>query len=286
MNNNLPKISVIIPCYNAEKYLSEALDSIIKQTFKDIEIICVDDCSTDKTNTILQKYAKKDKRIKIFKNKKNTGIAGTLNLAISKTNPNSKYIARMDSDDIALPNRLKEQWNYMEKNPDMDISGTWFKIFAFRNEIIKLPTEHKDIVKRLFELCPFGHPTVIFRKSFIDKNNMTYRNVTSEDYDLWARCFVEYKAKFGNLNKVLLKYRIHSDQHTRPSNQKKICISVQETKKYLRKHKKFQFYIYSIPFKKKNIKDIYIKDIRRWLIRIKLNKKEKIIKLFGFYLLR
>lgn len=284
---NTPKISVIIPCYNTEKYLPEALDSIINQTFKEIEIICVDDCSKDKTNEILQNYAKKDKRIKIFKNNKNIGAGETRNFAINKVNPKSKYIAQMDSDDISLPTRLQEQWDYMEKNSDIDISGTGFKTLSAKNGIVrkcKPLIDHKKIVKRLFVSNQFASPTMIFRKSFFDKYDIKYKDITTEDYDLWARCFVEYNAKFGNIRKSLLRYRIHSNQTTN-ANRKIEVRDVQKIKKYLREHDKFRFYLYNFLFTVTDIKKLFTRSARRWILQIKFNKKRKKLRLFGIYLI-
>ena len=120
-STNNPLVSVIIPAYNANGFLSDAINSILNQTYKNLEIIIVDDGSTDETPKILKIFAKKDQRIKIIRNKRNLNIANSLNIGIKSAKGN--YIARMDADDISLPHRIKNQMNYLHKHPEIVILG-------------------------------------------------------------------------------------------------------------------------------------------------------------------
>ena len=119
-------LSVIMPVFNGERYLTDSINSILNQSFKNFEFIIINDCSTDKTNDILNEYKSLDSRVLVINNIKNKGIAYSLNEAIKISK--SDLIVRMDADDISLPNRLKKQLDYMNQNPDIAISGMGAKI--------------------------------------------------------------------------------------------------------------------------------------------------------------
>mgnify|MGYP005989898629 CR=1 FL=1 len=214
MIENLPLISIILASYNAEKYIEEAIDSIINQTYDNLEIIIVDDCSTDDTWKILEKYANNDNRIRLYRNKENSKLPFSLNFAINKAN--GKYLARMDADDISLPTRIEEQVRFMETNEDIGICGTAVELFGenVKKHILSHPKEHHEMKTRLlFSVC-FNHPTVMIRKNLLIDNNLTYNleYVNSQDYELWSRlCDI---TKMTNIDKVLLKYRIVSNSIT------------------------------------------------------------------------
>ena len=214
----MPLISVVIPVYNAENYLKECLDSVINQTYTNLEIICINDGSTDNSLAILQAYSRLDNRIKVF-TKENEGLIGkTLNFGLAQVSPQTKYIARMDADDICVPSRIEEQYQFMESNQDVDISGSAMFIFGkIRDKeihykdttIIKersiRPTLY-DILKNSNDL---SHPTVIFRASFLLGKNVRYSDtIKVEDKELWMRSAVEHSAKIANINKPLLYYRV------------------------------------------------------------------------------
>lgn len=199
-----PKISVVMPAYNAEKYVSEAITSIISQTFTDFEFIIINDSSADSTKQIIESFS--DPRIKLINNERNQGVAQSLNIGISAAK--GKYIARMDADDISLPERLQTQFNFMERNPDIDICGSWIETFGDRNEIVKKPLVHSDIRDTTFFSCSMTHPTVIFKRDL----NIQYSSdfPRAEDYDLWCRKINELK--FANIPEVLIRYRLHEYQ--------------------------------------------------------------------------
>lgn len=214
----MPKISVIMPAYNAEKYIGEAIDSILNQTYGDFEFIIIDDGSKDKTAEIVCSY--NDSRIKFVQNEHNLGVADTLNKGIELAQ--GEYIARMDSDDISMPERFEKQIEFLTDNPDIAVLGTGIRCFGAQNtERIFSPSSEQLKVDLLFSSC-FAHPTVMMRSSVIEENNYRYDSAYSkmEDYDLWCR--ISEKYKLGALLDILLKYRIHPNQVTQVFTQENI----------------------------------------------------------------
>ena len=197
----MPKISVLMPVYNTEsKYLKTAIESILNQTFKDFEFVIIDDGSTNNVKDVILSY--KDNRIKYIE-QENQGIAKTLNNGLKIAR--GEYIARMDSDDISLPERFEKQLSFLEKNPSISVLGTWFETFPNKKTITR-PFNPKYL--DFLESCCMAHPSIMFRKSDFDKYNLRYdENLrVSEDYDLWSRA-IKF-LNFANLQETLLKYRI------------------------------------------------------------------------------
>jgi len=202
-----PQISVVMPVYNAEKYLDKAIQSILNQTYKDFEFIIINDGSKDTSLEIITSYQKKDNRI-IIVNKKNAGIVAALNdgIKISKGN----FIARMDADDVSLLNRFEIQMKYIQDN-NLDLCGSWIQLFHNSKllNISKYPEKHEDIFFRLFFMTSFAHPSVIFRKKIFKK--LKYKNVIAEDYKLFCDIACN-DYKLGNVQEILLHYRVHLNQ--------------------------------------------------------------------------
>jgi len=204
----IPQILVIMSAYNAEKYIAEAIESILSQTFKDFEFIIINDASTDSTESIIKTYT--DPRIRVINNEINLGISKSLNRGLNEAH--GKYIARMDSDDIALPSRLQQQFDFMEQHTDIDIAGSWYECFGYRNGVIKTPLSHDEIESTLFFYNCISHPTVIMRKETLDNFDVKYDEsfLFAQDYELWCR--VTDRFKFANIPEILLKYRVHENQ--------------------------------------------------------------------------
>jgi glycosyltransferase involved in cell wall biosynthesis len=216
-------VSVIMPVYNGEEWLVEAIDSILNQSYENFEFIIVDDCSTDNSYELLKKQAKKDKRIKLFKTTENYGNpGGSGGFAIKKCSNKSKYILPMDQDDISVLTRIDKSVNFMESHPEVDICGGWQKMFGLKNRVSKSVENNDDIKARLITGCPFGHSTVIIKKELLDHNDFTYENKLCQDYQLWAQAALEYNAIFHNLQEVLLKYRTHKKQTSYKNGKLKI----------------------------------------------------------------
>ncbi len=202
----IPKISVFMPAYNSEAFIAEAIESILNQTFKDFEFIIINDGSTDNTWNIIQKYAKQDDRIRAYSRCKNKGIVCTANEGFDLAR--GEYIARMDSDDVSLPERFEKQITYMDEHPDVGLLGAWTQYFP-GFDISKRP-ENIDLFYLLKD-CPVDQPVVMIRKSVIDKYNLRYDGdyLACEDQELWFRLIKV--SKIANLQELLLKHRWHGN---------------------------------------------------------------------------
>ena len=216
---NTPMISVLMPVYNAEKYVGEAVESILNQTYSDFEFIIIDDCSTDGSYQILQSYAAKDNRIKLYRNDVNLRLPKTLNFGISQAQ--GKYIVRMDADDISLPERFAKQIEFMESNPTIGVSGTYSIAFDSNNSnlyTIEVPLTH-ELIKAysFFVCCKMIHPSIIARRELFAKIGRFSFNESlgglAEDYALWTEMLYG-GVVFANLGHVLLKYRLTPSQIT------------------------------------------------------------------------
>jgi glycosyltransferase involved in cell wall biosynthesis len=207
MNGMPPKISVIMPAYNSANYIAEAIQSILTQTVSDFELIIIDDGSTDNTCKIAEAFS--DARIRIIKNQTNLGIVRTINRGLSEAA--GEYIARMDADDSSYNDRFARQIDYMEKNPDCSVLGTWFVLSS--GEIVCHPITHQGIKDMLLiKDCAIGHPTVMIRSNVFKDGGVRYprKFPHAEDYALW--CLLIDKYQFANIPEPLLWYRIHPQQ--------------------------------------------------------------------------
>ena len=203
-----PAISVVMSVYNSATYLKDAIESILDQTFEDFEFIIIDDGSTDNSVDIIKSY--KDQRIVFLQNYKNIGLAKSLNKGISIAR--GKYIARMDADDISYNSRLEKQFQYMEDNEDIAISGSWIQTIGEKVELWKYPTSDKAIKSELIFNSALAHPSIIFRKNMFQVKNLYYDESIdkAQDYELWSRVAQVYK--ISNIPEVLLGYRLHAAQ--------------------------------------------------------------------------
>lgn len=203
-----PSLSVLFCVYNGERYLNEAVLSILAQTFSDFEMVIVDDGSTDATPKILDCFG--DSRIVRLHNETNRGLVASLNIAIAHSR--GKYLVRMDADDLSLPDRFKHQWDYMELHPEVGVLGCWMEQLHEESgyrEILKAPAEHHLIRwKMLFETVVF-HATVMMRRDLVVREGgYDERFLHIEDTELWSRLILV--TCFANLNEVLYIRRWHS----------------------------------------------------------------------------
>lgn len=241
-------ISVLMPVYNTkEVYLRASIESILNQTFTDFELIIVNDGSTNNAEKVVLSY--KDDRIKYFK-QENQGIVGALNNAWAKAS--GKYIARMDSDDIAYPERFAKQVKFLEENPEYSLVGSWAKIIP-SNNVIKLPQDIK--VMDLLADCMFIHPSIMFNKADFEKFNLQYETgfEYAEDYCMYARA-VKY-LKMTNLQEALLDYRVYPENSSSKNRDIRIKSSfkVQDLiLENLSNDKELQERILDIAYRKKN----------------------------------
>lgn len=196
--------------YNGEIHLQEAIDSILHQTFEDFEFLVIDDGSTDNTATIVASYS--DPRIRFVLNWDNVGLAASLNRGIQVAR--GEYIARMDADDVSLPERLERQIDFMDAHPEVGVCGSWIENFGdVRSTIWKVPAEHERIVAELLFGDCIAHPSVLLRKSCLEGADSKYNPAMREaqDYDLWVRLSRE-GMRFANLREVLVRRRLHHRQ--------------------------------------------------------------------------
>jgi glycosyltransferase involved in cell wall biosynthesis len=210
MNERTPLISVILPVYNGEEHLSECIESVLSQTFKDFEFIIVDDASTDNTAQMLKEFAKKDKRINIVTHKVNQKQTVAANTACKYTK--GKYIARMDADDIALPNRFMRQVTFLEENTKIGLLGSWVDIIDNNGTFLKIWYTHSTnqyLGWNLLFGASFAHSSVMMRRDCIEQVGF-YQLHQAEDYDLWSR--LSRITNVANLPEVLQQKRVWSGQ--------------------------------------------------------------------------
>lgn len=206
--SNMPLISVALPVYNGEKYLEEAIDSILAQTCTDFELIIIDDGSTDDSLKILREYEKRDSRIHLI-SRENKNLVTTLNQIISLAR--GKWIARMDQDDIALPHRFARQLEWLEQT-EADICGSWVQFFGTADKrILKHPQSDAALKMEILFGCPFAHPTVMMKTSLAKLLPYDDAWEKCEDYDLWERA-ARVGWKMTNVPEILLRYRQHAAQ--------------------------------------------------------------------------
>lgn len=228
--HNTPVLSVLLPVYNSERYIKEAVNSILNQTFKDFELIIINDGSTDKSSDIINNLVEKDPRIRLI-SRENKGLVYSLNEGIEQAR--GEFIARMDADDICLPRRFEIQLDYIKKN-NLDLCGTWIRPFTDRKvlPIRKYPIKHKDIYITSLFYSPFAHPSIIMRSAIF--KDLSYKEVTAEDYNLWCEVLLKgYKT--ANIPIALLDYRVHSEQITSKKYQELFDSSNNIAKNFARK---------------------------------------------------
>lgn len=199
-----------MPVYNSEQYVTQAIESILNQTYKKFEFIIVDDASTDSTFKILGDFKKKDKRITLIKNNENLGVTKSLNKAVAKSL--GKYIIRMDADDWSYPQRFHLQLELMESHPNVVVSGSYIEVCDSKLKTKytrKYHTNDTSIRKHIFRYSPFAHPATIWVTKVLKKERYSETIETCQDYELYFR--VGKIGKFMNLDRTLLKLRMHSD---------------------------------------------------------------------------
>ena len=208
MPRKTPLVSVVMSVYNAEAYVNRAIESILSQTLTNFELIIINDASSDKTLALVRSYMRKDKRIRLINNYRNLKVAHSLNKGVSLAK--TDLIARMDSDDIALPKRLETQFEFMQSHPDVVIVGTYIRIIDENQKVVSkrtYPSKSDDLKRIMLRYSPFAHPTVMFRKKVFEEfGGYNPKMVPCEDIDFWFKAGVKYD--FANIPKALLKYTL------------------------------------------------------------------------------
>jgi glycosyltransferase involved in cell wall biosynthesis len=211
-DDELPLVSVLMPVYNAAQYLQESIDSILGQTYTRLELLILNDGSSDESVVISQAAARRDPRIRFFDGP-NQGLVHQLNKGLQEAG--GQYIARMDADDIAHSERLERQLAYLEAHPKVGLCGTAVRYIGASQAIIYLPETNEEIRNTLWLQNAFYHPTVVIRTSVVAKHSLRYNPAydCAEDYKLWSE--LSAVTETHNLPEVLLDYRIHPQQVSR-----------------------------------------------------------------------
>lgn len=205
-----PIISVVMSVYNGARFLPEAIESILEQTFTNFEFIIINDGSTDETLSILESYAKRDVRVNVYSHAKQ-GLTESLNRGCMMAR--GEYIARMDGDDISVKDRFISQLEFMDAHAEVGLLGGAFELIDTTGKTLCTavnPLEDREIRRALVDGSVFLHPSVLMRKEALDMVGRYRKVMHAEDYDLWLR--MAECTQVANLPKVLVKYRVHSNQ--------------------------------------------------------------------------
>lgn len=201
-----PRVSVILPVYNGAEFLEESLDSVLKQTFRDFEVLVIDDASTDDSVGIARGF--RDPRVCVIRHDQNMRVPETLNHGLELAR--GEFIARMDADDICAPRRFELQVDLLDLHPEIGICGGWVRLFGGAANLTRKYPVSPDAVEAFRHFnCPFGHPTVMLRRGLLEANELRYdpKAAAVEDFELWTRLLKSTRG--ANLPEVLLEYRLH-----------------------------------------------------------------------------
>ena len=208
MTSRTPRITVVLPVYNGAKYITEAIRSVLAQTFRDFELVVIDDGSTDRTAQILKNF--RDTRLRVIRFAENQGLVAALNTGIRQSQ--SELIARMDADDICVPQRFEHQVAFLDAHPEVVLCGTWSRQFGDVSCVLRPPTEPKQIRARLFFGSATDHPSIMMRRAVLERHGLAYddefRHV--EDLDFFMR--VADVGDLANVPEVLLHTRAHGEE--------------------------------------------------------------------------
>lgn len=202
----MAKVTVLMPTYNVAPYVKEAIESVLQQTYRDFELLVIDDCSTDNTVAIVRQI--NDPRIRVVQNERNLGLAENLNRGLSLIS--TEYVSRMDGDDIAEPQWLEREVSILDSHPDIGICGGGFERFGSCKSLVRFPEHHEDCLANMLFECSIIVPT--FRMSLYRDRGLRYRTdaFPAEDYQFWAECLRITKAH--NIQETLFRYRMHPSQ--------------------------------------------------------------------------
>jgi glycosyltransferase involved in cell wall biosynthesis len=206
----MPRITVLMPVFNGETYLYESISSLLNQSFSDFEFLIVNDGSWDRSRQIIESFH--DPRIRVLHHEVNQGLITCLNEGIRVAE--GEFIARMDADDISLPDRLRVQLEFMEKNTHIGVCGAGVQVLG-TNDIWRMPVNAEEVKCFLMFRCCLAHPTVMIRKRILDDTGIRYNAnyIHAEDYHMWTELMMH--TNLVNLPDVLLLYRLHESQVSR-----------------------------------------------------------------------
>ncbi|MET4075377.1 glycosyltransferase family A protein [Hymenobacter sp. UYCo722] len=270
------KVTIVLPVYNVAPHIHATIESLLLQTFKNFELLVLDDCSTDNTVEIVRSFV--DPRIKLIVNPSNLGRAGTDNAALEYVQ--GEYIAKMDGDDICHPERLARQVAYLEQHPEVNVVGSFMQNFGASNYLNRYPAKPVDTqVLTLFTL-PTGNPSAMLRASLFKQNGLRYDPTLrqTEDYDFCMRYIRELQ--IATLQEPLIQYRVP------PNSQKKNILSERATvsdvvrEKFLQdwqlSYSARELMVYnSIAMLKNTLQEISLTEVEMWLQKIVRHNEKK-----------
>ncbi|MDO8793581.1 MAG: glycosyltransferase family 2 protein [Vicinamibacterales bacterium] len=205
-----PRIAVILPVYNGEQYVAEAIRSVLDQTYADFRLFVVDDGSIDRSFEIVEAFA--DPRVRLIRFHANRGVVAALNAGIAQSD--SEFVARMDADDICLPRRFERQVALLDAHPNVVMCGTWTRQFGDDTAVRRPPADPRQVRARLFFGFAIGHPTIMTRRAFLERHGLQYREECRhvEDFDLFFRAAA--LGDLANVPEILLRNRAHAGEVT------------------------------------------------------------------------
>jgi glycosyltransferase involved in cell wall biosynthesis len=234
------RVSISMPVYNARAYLAEALDSLIAQSYPHWELIAVDDGSSDGSWDMLCAYAARERRIRPFRQDRNLGIVAARNRTLEHVSADAKYIAILDSDDVALPDRLARQLAFLERHEDHAMVGGHTLIIDERSRergLRRYPLRYAEICRVITRYNPFAQSAVMLRRGVLDRvGRYDPAFPRCQDYDLWLRIAAEHPV--ANLDEPVIRYRISDQQGKRTHLRQTLRLSLRLQRRWLL-HRRF-----------------------------------------------
>lgn len=273
----MPAVSVVMPVFNGERFVAEALESLLGQSLRDIEVIAVDDGSTDATGAILAGYAARDARLRVITNPTNLRQSFSRNAGIAASN--SPLVAMMDADDLALPDRLAVQKGFMDANPQVALSGCFSRRMdengVQSHRIIRHPTNAEEVKARLLFRSCISHRSIIVRREVLEHHRYSQDFPVSQDFDLFSRVTREHKV--ANLPRVLMAARTHPEQISRSKRELIKEMNIVITRRTLAQlgieasqpEMELHFEIPRVGQAGTHVNDAYLERVDRWLTRIR-----------------
>jgi len=232
---SVPFVSVLMPVYNPGRFLREAIDSVLAQTYSAFELIVIDDASTDGSPEYLAERARTDPRVRVFRQPQNRGIVAARNRAFAEARPDTTYYAILDSDDVALPDRLEQQVAFLEAHPDHALVGGHTVIIDESSSevgIRRYPTEYAQICQTITRHNPFAQPAVMLRRSALETSapyDASYPRC--QDYELWMRLAAKHPV--ANLDRAVIRYRISASQGKRTALRETLLLTLRLQRRWL-----------------------------------------------------
>jgi glycosyltransferase involved in cell wall biosynthesis len=230
-----PFVSVLMPVYNAAKYLREAVESVLAQTHRELELVAIDDASSDGSLEMLQEYARSDSRVRVFRQPRNEGIVAARNRAFREASPQALYFAILDADDVCEPDRIAQQVAFLDAHPDHALVGGHTLIIDESSQVIgirRYPSDYAHICRAITRYNPIAQPAVMLRRSTLPASEpYDAAFPRCQDYELWLRLAALHPV--ANLDRPVLRYRVSQTQGKRTDLRKSLALTLELQRKWL-----------------------------------------------------